>query len=171
MLFVVFQIAESRYAIAGAHVIEVLPAVVWTPVAGAAAGVIGIVNYHSAPLPLVDARMLLGDNARALLATEEQTGSQSSAPDTQLRLHNRILVIRPQEAVTNAFVGVLVDRVLGTVQRDVRDFVERRKVARGASYLGPVLIDPTGIIQRIEPPHILPESVRDEVIQEWSGAV
>jgi chemotaxis-related protein WspB len=170
VLFVVFQIAESRYAIAGEHVTEVLPAVVWTPVAGAAAGVIGIVNYHGAPVPLVDARALHGDNAGTLFVREEQTGSQPSASNTQLRLHNRILVIRPREAVTDALVGVLVDRVLGTVQRDVHEFIERRKVARGASYLGSVLIDPTGIIQRIEPSHILPESVRDEVVREWSGA-
>lgn len=159
-----FQAGAARYAIAGAHVVEVLPAIVWAPVAGAAAGVIGIVNYHGMPVPLVDARVLLGE-------TKADPVVQESVSDHALRLYNRILIVRPADAANDMLVGVLVDRVLGTTRREVRDFTDAGVVARGEAYLGPVLTDDDGIVQRIEPSHILPEPVRDEVLRQWSGVV
>jgi chemotaxis-related protein WspB len=177
-----FQAGAARYAIAGAHVAEVLPAIVWTPVAGAAAGVIGIVNYHGTPVPLVDARVLLDGRAgeehdraaRADAHAEAHASTHASArsPDSsgRLRLHSRILVVRPHAAADGAFVGVLVDRVLGAARHDPHEFADAGTVARGAPYLGPVLTDRDGVVQRIEPAQILPESVRDEVLRQWSGA-
>jgi chemotaxis-related protein WspB len=158
-----FQASAARYAIAGAHVAEVLPAVVWTPVVGAAAGVIGIINYHGMPIPLVDARVLLEGSV---------AHSAGPVPDSssRLRLHSRILIVRPHDAAADTFVGVLVDRVLGTERHEPHEFADAGTVARGASYLGPVLTDRDGVVQRIEPAQILPESVRDEILRQWSGA-
>jgi chemotaxis-related protein WspB len=168
VLFVVFQVGEERYALAGAHVAEILPAIHWTPVAGAPRGVAGIFNYHGAPLPLIDASVLL-------------VGDAPEGAKQPLQLHHRVLVVRsgtPEqldpldqlERRDAPLIGVLASRVLEIIQRDDADFHEPGVIARGAPYLGPVLTDAAGVVQRIEPEHLLPESVRAEVLGRWSGA-
>lgn len=161
MLFVVFQVGAARYALAGTQVAEVLPAIAWTPVPGAAAGVIGLVNYHGEPVPLVDARAVLdADMHRRAIADESATD--------RLRLHSRILVVRPETGADA--IGILVDRVADTMRRDPREFQDAGTVAQGASYLGPVVADAYGLITWIEPAQLVPASVRDAVLRHWSGA-
>jgi chemotaxis-related protein WspB len=135
MLWITCAAGGDRFVIEATRVAEVLPAVYWKPVVGASRGVIGMLNYHHTTVPLLDLSILV-------------LGVPSS-----IRMHTRILLVRANLGApdrSHVLLGLVAERVAGTMRRDPADFVMPDEMTVTAPYLGPVLADPQGIIQRID---------------------
>ena len=66
MLFLIFELGADRYALQAAHIAEVLPVVRIKRVPHAPPGVIGVFDYHGAPVPVIDlSELTLGRPAGA----------------------------------------------------------------------------------------------------------
>jgi chemotaxis-related protein WspB len=149
MLFVEFQLAADRYVIEAADVVEILPLVASKHIPHAPPGVAGIFDYHGAPVPLIDlAELALGKPSQRWMST-------------------RIILINYRQSSTETrLVGLLAEQATKTLRRHEGDFRDSRLATPAAPYLGPVLIDGSGVVQRIEIQKLLSATVRDRLYSE-----
>jgi chemotaxis-related protein WspB len=143
MLFLVFRLGNDRYAIEATQVVEVIPLVNWKCVPRAAAGVAGIIDYHGAPVPLIDLTDLaLGQPSRKWMST-------------------RIIVVnyRQDSSSRTHVLGLIAEQATETIRRTEEEFVDSGLSVAESPYLGSVTTDPAGAIQRVEIKHLLSESV------------
>jgi chemotaxis-related protein WspB len=159
MLFLLLHVGTDRYVLAAPQVVAVIPAVVWTAVPDAARGVAGLFNYHGTAVPLVDLSILL-------------LGTPS-----QMRMSTRIVVVdladvlEDSSARETTLLGILVERVMGTVRLDESTFVDASVIASGAPYLGPLVADDEGIIRRLTIEQLLPGDVRDRMLRQCISTI
>ncbi len=144
MLFLVFQLGQDRYALDTAMVAEVLPLVGISAIPQAPAGVAGVLNYHGAPVPVIDlSELAIGRPA-------------------ERRLNTRIVLIRyPDRNGTPRLLGLIAERASETVRRDPADFVPSGVTNPRTPYLGPVASDARGLLQRVDAGALLPAPIRD----------
>ncbi len=148
MLFLLFEVGAARYVLEAQLVVEVLPLVAVTPISEAPPAVAGVVNYHGAPVPVVDVSRL--------------TCGRAAEP----RLSTRIILVRyPDDRGHDRVLGLVAERATQTIRRDERDFVPSGVTLPGAPYIGPVCTDAGRLLQRIEPRRILPPAIRDLLFQ------
>ena len=142
MLFLVFQLGTDRYAIEATQVLEVLPLVHSKHTPHTLPGVAGIFDYHGAPVPLIDlAELALGNPSRRWMST-------------------RIILINYRQGSGEAeLLGLLAERATETLRRSEKDFKDSGLAFPGVPYLGPVLIDASEIVQRVEIRRLLSESI------------
>lgn len=153
MLFVLVQLGPDRYALPARDVVEALPLVALKALPGAPRGVAGLLDYHGTAVPVVDLSALaLGVPA-------------------QSRVSTRLLVIRyaPARGGEN-LLGLIAEQTTETMQRAPADF-RPSEVAGGARYLGPVLHDARGIIQRVEIAALLTDEVRAALFPPTAGVM
>jgi chemotaxis-related protein WspB len=154
MLFLLLYVGMDRYVLAVSQVVTVIPAVLWTAVPDVPRGVMGLFDYHGTAVPLVDLSELL-------------RGTPSD-----VRMSTRIVVVDLADVMGESgaqgttLLGVLVECVMGTLRRDESDFVDASVIASGAPYVGPVLTDGEGIIQRLTIEQLLPVGVRDRMLRQ-----
>jgi chemotaxis-related protein WspB len=133
MLFLVFQLGTDRYAIEATQVVEVLPLVNSKHIPHAPFGVVGVFDYHGAPVPLIDlAELTLGKPSRKWMSTRI------------------VLVNYPQESGRARVLGFLAEHATETIRRHEEAFTDLGVAVAETPYLGPVITDAAGIIQRIE---------------------
>ena len=143
MLFVLFSLGRDRYAIDALQVAEVLPLVELKELPHAPPGIAGLFSYRGTPVPAVDlSRLALGRAA-------------------SLRLSTRIILVhydagRPE----GQLLGLIAERVTGTIRRDPADFRATGVSGGPAPWLGPVTNDAGGMIQRVELAALLPPELR-----------
>lgn len=149
MLFLLFQLGGDRYALDAGQVVEVLPLVALKALPGAARGVAGLLDYRGTAVPVVDlAALALGTAAAARVST-------------------RLLIVRyPSPAGDKRLLGLLAERTTETIKRDPADFQPIGVANGGAPYLGPVLHDPRGLIQRVEIGELLDAELRAVLFPE-----
>ncbi len=148
MLFLVFQLGPDRYAIEAAQVVEVLPLVNSKRIPHVPPAVAGVFDYHGAPVPLID-------------LTELALGKPS-----QKWMSTRIILVNYLEkSGKGRLLGFLAERATETVHLREEDFGDSG-VGAEARYLGPVVIDAAGIVQRIEIQNLLSESVGKHLFRE-----
>ena len=154
MLFLVFQLGKDRYAIEAHQVIEVLHLVNLKQIPQAPAGVAGIFDYHGASVPLIDlAELALGKPSRRWMST-------------------RIILVKYARPLGEThMLGLLAEQATETLRRDEEDFSDAGLAVSDTPYLGNVTTDARGIVQRIEIPNLLSESVRTLLFAERVGAV
>jgi chemotaxis-related protein WspB len=142
MLFLMFQLGAERFVIDAADVVEVLPLVHSKQIPHTPPGVAGIFDYHGVPVPLIDlAELALGKPSRRWMST-------------------RILLINYRQRCGEArLLGLLAEHATETLRRPEKDFKDSGLAVPGAPYLGPVLIDASGIVQRIEIRKLLSEAI------------
>lgn len=144
MLFLVFQIAADRYALDTAEIVEVLPLLVFKQIPQSPPGVLGVFNYHGAPVPLLDlAEFSSGNPARRHMST-------------------RIILVRS----AGNLLGLVAEQATAMIRRAEDDFVDAGVAVDEAPYLGRVTNDSAGIIQRIEVNQLLPSDVRDRLFRQ-----
>jgi chemotaxis-related protein WspB len=141
MLFLVFEMADGRYAIDTAQVDEVLPLVEWRSMPGVPAAVRGVFSFHGTLVPLLDMTLLA-------------TGNPAD-PDRETRI---ALVQYPTQSNGMRQLGILLERVTGLLRRREDEFVEA-PVESAAPYAGRVTSDETGIIQRIVIRDLVPDYI------------
>lgn len=149
MLFLLFQIGNDRYALDARDAVEVIPFLALKKIAQAPHGVAGLFNYRGRPIPAVDLCELACDRpARELLST-------------------RIIVVRFADPGGRAqWLGLIAERATGTLRREEKEFVEPGVKVGGAPYLGPVVMDEKGVIQRLHVQHLLSHSLRELLLAE-----
>ena len=149
MLFLIFQLGKDRYALETSRVLEVVPLVELKLIPGAPEGVAGIFNYRGHPVPAVDmSALLLGEPAPKRLST-------------------RIVIVNyPGHTGKNQPLGLIAEHATEIIRRNREDFAEPVLKLGGLAYLGPVLMDKSGMIQWIREQRLLPERVRDLLFSE-----
>lgn len=146
MLFLLFQIGEDRFAIEARQAVEVLPLVELQRLPQTARGVAGVLNYRGRAVPALDlSDITQGRPARELLSTRI------------------ILVQHADRAGRPRLVGLIGERATALIQRDPREFTASGVPA--APYLGPVLMDDQGLIQLIQPQHLLAGEGREAILE------
>jgi chemotaxis-related protein WspB len=144
MLFLVFQLGPDRYALDTGTVAEVLPLVGITEIPQAPPGVAGLVNYHGAPVPVIDLSQL------------------TMGRPAERRLNTRIVLVRyPDRNGAPRLLGLIAERATETVRIDAADFVASGLTNDRAPYLGPVASDGRGLLQWVDAGALLPAPVRD----------
>ena len=138
MLLLLFQIGETRYALDTAAVLEIAPRATLRPVLGAPPGVAGLLDYHAAPVPVLDL---------SALATGQP------AP---MRFSTRLILVQTPHGV----VGLLAERATGLLQRQPADFTRTGLPGAGAPFLGPVTTDDDGFIHRVQVEALLTGPIR-----------
>jgi len=154
MLFVIFELGDDRYALDARQVVEILPLVRLRPLPHAPTGVAGLFNYRGAPVPAID-------------LTELAFGRPAVR-----RLSTRLLLVRyPYEHGLERLVGLIVERVTRTARHDEQEFVASGVSNTRAPYLGPVLIDSDGLLQRIDVAVLLPAPARELLFAVAEGTL
>ena len=152
MLFLVFELGKDRYAIEASQVVEILHQVNFKQIPRAPAGVAGILDYHGAPVPLIDlSELALGRPSRKWMST-------------------RIILVKYLAiADERRLLGLLAEQATETLRRGEEDFSGTGLEVSGAPYLGPVTADAEGIVQRIEIQRLLSEELRSQLFGERAG--
>lgn len=137
-LYLQFSLGDDRYVIAGADVREVVPLRRIKSVPEEPEWLAGLIEHRGEVLPVVD-------------LVRRATGRAAAR-----RMATRIVLV---EYGGPRAVGVLLERVSGTVVLRERDF-RASPVAEGQSaYLGPVATVGGALVQRVEPRGLLPDDV------------
>lgn len=149
MLFLLFQIGKDSYALDAGQVVEVLPLLTLKQLPESPRGMAGIFNYRGTPVPVIDLCELTLGQA------------------TPKRLSTRIILVNyAVEKGRTHLLGLMAERATETLKRDPKDFIDSGVSNDAAAYLGPVVIDKRGLIQRIEVNRLLPASVRDLLFKQ-----
>lgn len=142
-LFLLFRLGADRYAIAADLVGAVLPVLALKALPGSPPAVAGLIDYRGEAVPVID----LG-----IVALERRAAD---------RLSTRILLVRYDPGHGEPrWLGLIAEHATATLRRAARDFRPSQVDNGGAPYLGPVLADPAGLIQRIDPAELLGEDLR-----------
>jgi len=149
MLFLLFQLDQTRYALDVREVAEVLPLVSLMQIPQAPAGVAGVFNYRGAPVPVIDlSQLLLGRPARS-------------------RMHTRIILINyPDDSGGSHLLGLIAEGATETVRREPSDFIASGVTG---SFRGAVATDARGLTHLTEVKQLLPASVRGLLFQQPSA--
>jgi chemotaxis-related protein WspB len=136
MLVLTFRVAEVPYAVAVRRVVEVVPRVGLRALPHAPGHLAGLLRYRGGVVPVVDLGLLMGG-----IACRE-------------RLDTRIILLDAGRR-DGGLVGLVAERV-----DDVRPIDESRRAVAGleigaAPYLGAVCETDDGLLQLIEPDHVL----------------
>jgi chemotaxis-related protein WspB len=153
MLFLMFRVGKDRYVLDVKQIEQVLPLMEAKGLPGAPPGVVGVINYRGAPVPLIDLSSLaLGRPSMPVMST-------------------RIILVRyPEEGDGGHRLALCAERVVATIQRDAADFVATGVEAGTPAYLGPVASDADGLIQWIRAEALLTADIRN-ILFRSVGAV
>lgn len=133
MLILIFHIGSSLYAIDSSHVIEVIPRVTYREVPYVPKYVAGLFNYRGAIVPVIDlCQLIRGTPSKPYLSTRVIMVSYSDKDD---RLQ---------------YIGLMAERVIKTINKPEIEFVSSGIQVNQATYLGGMMMDEKGMIQRID---------------------
>ncbi len=153
-LYLIIELRGDRYAIASEAVTEVIPYLRVKALPGAPAGLAGLANYRGHAVPVVDLQ---------LLAFGTATPAVQSA--------RTIIVDLPQPSGGTRSLGILVPRAHATMRLDPMAFRPPPVPADRAPYLGPVLTDERGVIQRVSIEALLTPELLDALRASETDAV
>ncbi len=133
MLFLLCKIRGERYCLDASRVIEVVPMVLFKKIPHAPPYLSGIFNYRGTIVPVVDLSVLLhGEPCRPRLSTRT------------------ILVDYVGPDKDRHILGLLAEHVTETISRRKTDFQSPGVEIEDSRFLGGVISDDEGMIQRIE---------------------
>ena len=145
MLFLLLQIGEARYALETTDVLEIVPCVGLRALPGAPSGVAGLLDYHGAPVPVLD------------------LGEMVAGEPVPRRFSTRLILLRlpaqPGETAPRT-VGLLAERATSLLQREPADFAHTGLRLPDAPCLGPVTTDAAGFIHRVRVDKLLTGPIR-----------
>ena len=143
MLFLLFQLGDDRYALDVRQIVEILPCLGLKRIPQAPQGVAGLLNYHGAPVPVIDLSAL------------------ALGRDAVLRMSTRLILVRyPGPGEGNQLLGLMAEQATETARFDAADFVPGGIGSPEAGYLGPVTSHAGVLVQRIEIAGLLTDKVK-----------
>lgn len=142
MLFLLLQLGPDRYAIAARDVVEVLPLVEIKRLPQTPPEIAGLFTYRGTPVPLLDlCQLAFGVPARARLST-------------------RILLVNCQQG---RLLGLIAEGATAMLRCEPEAFLPAGTHEPAAPWLGPVVRDEHGIVQRIEWQQLLTPALRERL--------
>ncbi|QZZ21497.1 purine-binding chemotaxis protein CheW [Leptothermofonsia sichuanensis E412] len=132
MLLLVFYVGKNLYAIETSRVVEVIPRVSYREVHHVPEYVAGVFNYRGSIVPVIDlCRLIRGTPSKGYLSTRV------------------MMVSYPRPDGTPRHIGLMAERVIETLDKAETDFKDVGIQANEAPYLGGIITDKKGMIQRI----------------------
>jgi chemotaxis-related protein WspB len=151
MLLVRFQLGPHRYALDATRIVEIVPLLALRRGPQSPRGVAGHFVYHGQPVPALDlCELTLGRPAVEHLST-------------------RILIVHHhQSAGRSQLIGLIAERVTGTLRREAKELVAADSTLAPAPFLGALVLDDQGVIQLLDAQKLLDAGAPQ---LRWSPAV
>ena len=143
MQFLIFHLGPDRYGLSARHLVRVLPLMDLKQLPQAPACVAGLMNFHGAPVPVIDLGML---------ACEARCRPQF---DTRILLTNF-----GADDGSQHLLGLIVERVCHIADMDPELFSAPGVASPAAPDLGKVLATEGAIVQLVELAQLLTPEVR-----------
>jgi chemotaxis-related protein WspB len=144
-LFLLFRIAQERFALDALEVAEVLPLLPLKPVPQAPTWVAGVFAHRGRVVPVLDVSAL-----------------SFGVPAVRRTSTRLVLVHYPNDqAGPQARLGLIVEFASETLRCDPRDFKPSGVHNRATPYLGPVREDSQGLLQWLRVQDLLEPAVRE----------
>lgn len=142
MVYLLFEIGADRYALPASAIVAVDPMLRIKQIPQAAQGIAGVINYHGHAVPVVDLSLMA-------------LGCPSHAENFSTRL---IIVADPE--VPSRQLALLAEKATDTARFEDADFQDPGVRSDGAPYLGPVVRDERGFVQRVDVARLLSPEVK-----------
>lgn len=141
MLMLLFYVGEDLYALDSSQVVEVIPRVILRKIHHVPDYVAGLFNYRGAIVPVIDlCHLIQGNPSRSFLST-------------------RIVMVNyVGKDNTKRYLGLMAERVTETLNKSDTNTVETGTQSNEAPYLGEMIMDEKGMIQRIRLEYLLSDS-------------
>ena len=144
MLFLLFKIRNERYCLDVSRIVEVAPMVLFKKIPHAPSYLSGLFNYRGTIVPVIDLSALLyEESCRPLLSTRI------------------ILVDYISPGNKHHTLGLLAEHVTETISRKESDFQAPGVEVEYSRFLGDVIFDAEGMIQRVEVERIPPQTLQE----------
>lgn len=143
-LYLLFRIAEQRFALDAHEVVEVLPRLPLKPIAHAPDWVAGVLAHRGALVPVID------------------VGALSFGMPAPVRTSTRLVLVhyRADPLRPELLLGLILEQATDTLRCLPEAFQPYGLDNQQAPYLGPVREDAHGLVQRIGVQDLLSDSVR-----------
>lgn len=141
MLMLIFYVGNDLYALDSSQVVEVIPRVSLRKIHQAPDYVAGLFNYRGTIVPVIDlCHLIQGTPSRSHLST-------------------RIIMVNyVGNNNTQHCFGLMSERITETLKKPDTELVDARVQMNDAPYLGEMIMDEKGMIQRIRLEYLLSES-------------
>lgn len=141
MLMLIFSVGDNLYALDTAHVVEVIPRVNLRQLHQVPEYVAGLFNYRGAIVSVIDLCQLIQNYpSRSYLST-------------------RIIMVNyVGKDNTKRWLGLMAERVTETLNKPDKDLVDTEVALNETPYLGEMMMDEKGMIQRIRLEYLLLDS-------------
>ncbi|OLT59824.1 chemotaxis protein CheW [Moorena bouillonii] len=141
MLMLIFYVGNDLYALDSSQVVEVIPRVNLRKIHQAPDYVAGLFNYRGAIVPVIDLCHLI-------------QGTPSCS-----HLSTRIIMVNYiAKKNTHYCIGLMSERITETLNKPDTEWVDAGVKINDAPYLGEMIMDEKGMIQRIRLEYLLSES-------------
>ncbi|WP_455209053.1 chemotaxis protein CheW [Kaarinaea lacus] len=138
-----FYIDSNRFALPAQDIIAIVPVLSLHDVPRAPEYVAGILNYHGESVPVIDMRALM-------------TGTKAGK-----RLSTRIAIIRLGLSKSKPrLIGLLAEKLTEVLRIDDSQFKPSGVTNDDTKYLGEVVTDNRGILQRLNVSELLPRDAQ-----------
>lgn len=142
-LYIQFVVGNNRFVLPAANVIGIVPLATLHDIPRAPDYVAGILNYHGLSVPVVDMTKLM------------------SGTNTEFRLSARIVLLKINVVdQPDNIVGLLAEKVTEVMRFFESDFKNSGIKNNKAKYLGDVITDENGILQRLIVSELLPQAAK-----------
>ncbi|MDQ8034114.1 chemotaxis protein CheW [Bordetella genomosp. 1] len=143
-LYLLFRIGGDRYALEARDILAVRPLVPFKAIPGAPAWVAGVFEHDGTPVPVVDVSALAGAGAAPRLTS------------TRLALAR----YNPDPGGPTQVLGLLLAGATETAHFDPSAFQPSGVHQEAARYLGPVISDALGMVQKVYVQDLLTDEAR-----------
>lgn len=142
-LYIQFVVDDSRFVLSAADVVGIVPIASLHDVPHAPDYVAGILNYHGESVPVIDLTKLM------------------AGVDTEYRLSARIVLLKVNlPGRKSSTVGLLAEKVTEVMRLLESEFKKSGIDNNDAKYLGEVITDNYGILQRLNINELLPKTAK-----------
>ncbi|HAC65268.1 MAG TPA: chemotaxis protein CheW [Cyanothece sp. UBA12306] len=149
MLLLLFQIGDDKYAIDSVQVVEIIPQIPFRKVYQAPKHVAGVFNYRGKIVPAIDLCYLISGRA------------SSNCLSTRI-----IMVNYPLPDGQNRYLGLIAEQVTDTVHKRDSDLMPTELPSDRAGYLGEMISESQGMIQRLRVDKLLSDSQQTWLLPE-----
>jgi len=155
MLFILFSAGDDSYAIAANEVEEVVPYARLKSLPQTHPALVGLLNFHGQPIPVLDVNQMLGQKPVEELFT------------TRILLCRGVLRSEPEK-----LLGLVAENVIETLHTDEKAFRSSGVSSGEAPYAGPIFEMADGrYLQRVHVSRILPEELARKLFEDIQEAV
>lgn len=132
MLMLIFHSGDSKYALSGEVIIEVVPSIQLTDLPTAPDHVVGLLNFGGIPLPVIDFCMLM------------------EGRPCKEALHTRIMLLEGQSAGRSLLIGLRAEKITEVFECELDEFQDKGVTCEKWPFLDGVIAHSKGVIQRVD---------------------